>query len=47
MVKFNIIIYSLTKMKFNIGNPQSGQQKCIEIDDENKYRNLFDKRMGA
>ena len=48
MVSLILLFYnSNIKMKFNIGNPQSGQQKCIEIDDENKYRSLFDKRMGA
>ena len=33
-------------MKFNIANPATSQQKTIEIDDENRFRNLFDRRMG-
>jgi small subunit ribosomal protein S6e len=34
-------------MKFNISYPQNGTQKCIEIDDDNKCRIFFEKRMGT
>merc|ERR1719317_1789255 len=33
-------------MKFNISNPETGQQKMIEIDDENRIRSFYDKKMG-
>eukprot|EP00358_Blepharisma_japonicum_P007051 CAMPEP_0202940624 /NCGR_PEP_ID=MMETSP1395-20130829/753_1 /ASSEMBLY_ACC=CAM_ASM_000871 /TAXON_ID=5961 /ORGANISM="Blepharisma japonicum, Strain Stock R1072" /LENGTH=248 /DNA_ID=CAMNT_0049635205 /DNA_START=18 /DNA_END=764 /DNA_ORIENTATION=- len=33
-------------MKFNISFPETGQQKCIDIDDERKVRLFFDRRMG-
>ena len=33
-------------MKFNISFPETGQQKCIEIEDEKKVRLFFDKKMG-
>jgi small subunit ribosomal protein S6e len=34
-------------MKFNISYPQNGTQKCFEIDDDNKCRIFYDKRMGT
>jgi len=34
-------------MKFNISYPQNGTQKCVEIDDDNKCRIFYDKRMGT
>lgn len=33
-------------MKFNISFPETGQQKCIEIEDEKKVRQFFDRKMG-
>lgn len=34
-------------MKFNISYPVHGTQKCVEIDDDNKCRIFYDKRMGT
>jgi small subunit ribosomal protein S6e len=34
-------------MKLNIAYPSTGCQKVIEVDDENKLRTFYDKRMGA
>lgn len=34
-------------MKFNISYPQNGTQKVFEIDDDNKCRIFYDKRMGT
>jgi small subunit ribosomal protein S6e len=33
-------------MKFNIANAATGQQKCIEIEDEHKYKHIFEKRIS-
>jgi len=33
-------------MKLNIAYPKNGTQKCIDVDDEKKYRNFYDKKMG-
>jgi len=33
-------------MKLNISYPPTGAQKCIEIDDENKLRAFYEKRMS-
>lgn len=33
-------------MKFNVANPATGQQKCIEIEDEHKYKHIFEKRIS-
>lgn len=33
-------------MKINLANTATGQQKTIEIDDEHKLMNYYDKRMG-
>lgn len=33
-------------MKFNIANTATGQQKCIEIDDEHRYKHIFEKRVA-
>merc|ERR1712210_306611 len=35
-----------SEMKFNIADPTHGGQKLIEVDDENKIRPFFEKRMG-
>jgi small subunit ribosomal protein S6e len=32
-------------MKLNISYPVTGQQKCIEIDDDNKLMPFFDRSM--
>jgi small subunit ribosomal protein S6e len=34
-------------MKLNISNPPTGAQKVIEVDDERKLRNFYDKRISA
>merc|ERR1719197_2409699 len=34
-------------MKLNIANPATGLQKVIEVNDERKLRNFFDKRISA
>ena len=33
-------------MKLNIANPTTGQQNCIEVNDEKKLRIFYDLRMG-
>ncbi|KAF9051637.1 ribosomal protein S6e-domain-containing protein [Panaeolus papilionaceus] len=33
-------------MKFNIANPATGAQKLIDIDDEKKYRIVYDKKIA-
>lgn len=33
-------------MKFNIANQATGQQKCIEIEEEVKYKHIFEKRIS-
>lgn len=33
-------------MKFNISFPETGQQKCLEIEDEKKVRLFYDRKMG-
>jgi len=33
-------------MKLNISYPKNGTQKCIDVDDEKKYRNFYEKKMG-
>jgi small subunit ribosomal protein S6e len=33
-------------MKLNIANPATGAQKLIDIDEERRYRHLYEKRMG-
>ncbi|KAF7290526.1 hypothetical protein MIND_01292500 [Mycena indigotica] len=33
-------------MKFNIANPATGQQKLIDVDDERKYRFVYDKKIS-
>jgi len=33
-------------MKFNIANPATGAQKLIDIDEERRYRHLYDKRLS-
>ncbi|KAF7313231.1 hypothetical protein MKEN_01009800 [Mycena kentingensis (nom. inval.)] len=33
-------------MKFNIANPATGQQKLIDLDDERKYRFVYDKKIS-
>ncbi len=42
----DLLFYKREGMKFNIANPATSQQKTIEIDDENRFRSLMDKRMG-
>ncbi len=37
---------TFSKVNLNIAYPVTGQQKCIEVDDERKFRYFFDKRMG-
>jgi len=34
-------------VKFNISYPQNGTQKCVDVDDDNKCRIFYDKRMGT
>jgi len=33
-------------MKLNISYQKNGNQKCIDVDDEKKYRNFFEKKLG-
>jgi len=33
-------------VKFNVCYPTNGAQKCIDIDDEKKIRQLYEKRLG-
>ncbi|OMJ69793.1 hypothetical protein SteCoe_32377 [Stentor coeruleus] len=33
-------------MKFNISFPETGQQKCIDIEDDKKVRLFYDRKMG-
>jgi len=33
-------------MKLNISYPKNGTQKCIDVDDEKKFRNFFEKKLG-
>jgi len=33
-------------MKLNVSYPKNGTQKCIDVDDEKKYRNFFEKKLG-
>jgi small subunit ribosomal protein S6e len=33
-------------MKFNIANQATGQQKCIELEDEHLYKHIFEKRIS-
>jgi len=33
-------------VQFNVSNPATGAQKCLEIDDERKLREFYDKRMN-
>lgn len=33
-------------MKFNLANTATGQQKCVEIDDEHRYKHIFEKRVS-
>lgn len=33
-------------MKFNLANTATGQQKMIEIEDEHKYKHMFEKRIS-
>jgi len=39
--------YTYLSMKLNISFPATGCQKLVEIDDENKLRHFYDKRMSA
>jgi small subunit ribosomal protein S6e len=34
-------------MKLNIAYPRTGCQKRLEVDDENKLRTFYDRRIGA
>jgi len=34
-------------MKFNISNPTTGAQKVLEVEDERKLRNFYDRRIAA
>jgi len=33
-------------MKFNISNSPTGQEKTLEVDDERKVRNFYDRKIG-
>merc|ERR1711988_1854385 len=34
-------------MGYNISNPQTGQQKVLEVDDDKINRHFYDRRMGS
>ena len=40
-------LYFSSAMKLNIAYPLTGQQKCIEVDDDKKLLPFFDKRISA